>query len=166
MNLISHFVLIREFLPGMLRKRKGHIVTIASMASFVAAPGLLDYCCSKVGALYVSEGTSLRWSHVHENIADETQVFDTSVFRATLAVKAFVPRLSILPGMPQRFSRARRKRSTNTASFPILQAMSAIWSSSRYSKAAVEGFVFRNPKAPGRGSVTDRAGFKTSSSGY
>jgi all-trans-retinol dehydrogenase (NAD+) len=48
--------LIREFLPGMLRKKKGHIVTIASMASFVAAPGLLDYCCSKVGALFVSEG--------------------------------------------------------------------------------------------------------------
>lgn len=28
------------------------------MASFVAAPGLLDYCCSKIGALYVSEGQS------------------------------------------------------------------------------------------------------------
>jgi all-trans-retinol dehydrogenase (NAD+) len=42
----------------MLRKKKGHIVTIASMASFVAAPGLLDYCCSKVGALFVSEGKS------------------------------------------------------------------------------------------------------------
>jgi short-subunit dehydrogenase len=55
-NLISHFVLIREFLPGMLKQKKGHIVTIASMASFVAAPGLLDYCCSKVGALYLSEG--------------------------------------------------------------------------------------------------------------
>jgi all-trans-retinol dehydrogenase (NAD+) len=55
-NLISHFVLIREFLPGMLSMKKGHIVTIASMASFVAAPGLLDYCCSKVGALFVSEG--------------------------------------------------------------------------------------------------------------
>jgi|TARA_R110002003_G_scaffold2375_2_gene24197 short-subunit dehydrogenase len=57
-NLISHFVLIREFLPGMLRNKKGHVVTIASMASFVAAPGLLDYCCSKVGALYVSEGSA------------------------------------------------------------------------------------------------------------
>jgi all-trans-retinol dehydrogenase (NAD+) len=55
-NLISHFVLIREFLPGMLRKKKGHIVAIASMASFVAAPGLVDYCCSKVGALFLSEG--------------------------------------------------------------------------------------------------------------
>jgi len=55
-NLISHFVLIREFLPAMLKMRKGHIVTIASMASFFAAPGLLDYCCSKVGALYLNDG--------------------------------------------------------------------------------------------------------------
>jgi all-trans-retinol dehydrogenase (NAD+) len=37
--------------------KKGHIVTIASMASFFAAPGLLDYCCSKVGALYLNDGT-------------------------------------------------------------------------------------------------------------
>lgn len=55
-NLTSHFVLIREFLPAMLQMKKGHIVTIASMASFFAAPGLLDYCCSKVGALYLNDG--------------------------------------------------------------------------------------------------------------
>jgi all-trans-retinol dehydrogenase (NAD+) len=42
----------------MLRRKKGHIVTIASMASFAVAPGLLDYCCSKVGALFLSEGKS------------------------------------------------------------------------------------------------------------
>lgn len=55
-NLLSHFVLIREFLPGMLHQRKGHIVTMASMASFTAGAGLLDYCCSKVGALYLNDG--------------------------------------------------------------------------------------------------------------
>jgi all-trans-retinol dehydrogenase (NAD+) len=55
-NLTSHFILIKEFLPGMLAAQKGHIVTIASMASFVAAPGLLDYACSKVGALYLNDG--------------------------------------------------------------------------------------------------------------
>ncbi|ORX89415.1 hypothetical protein BCR34DRAFT_609240 [Clohesyomyces aquaticus] len=55
-NLISHFALIREFLPAMLEMRKGHIVTIASMASFVATPGSVDYCCSKVAALYLSDG--------------------------------------------------------------------------------------------------------------
>lgn len=55
-NLSSHFVTIREFLPGMLEKRKGHIVGIASMASFVSAPGLVDYCVTKVGVLALHEG--------------------------------------------------------------------------------------------------------------
>ncbi|EXJ86489.1 hypothetical protein A1O3_03440 [Capronia epimyces CBS 606.96] len=55
-NIASHFVLIKEFLPGMLEARKGHIVTMASMASFLAAPGLVDYCCTKIAALYLHEG--------------------------------------------------------------------------------------------------------------
>lgn len=56
-NIASHFILIKEFLPGMLKAKKGHIVTIASMASFLAAPGLVDYCCTKVAALYLNDGT-------------------------------------------------------------------------------------------------------------
>ena len=55
-NLTSHFVLIREFLPGMLDAKKGHVVGIASMASFVAAPGLVDYCVTKIGVLTLIEG--------------------------------------------------------------------------------------------------------------
>ncbi|KAJ8117425.1 hypothetical protein OPT61_g1381 [Boeremia exigua] len=55
-NLFAHLVLIRAFLPAMLAQRKGHIVSIASMASFIAAPGIVDYCISKVGALYLTEG--------------------------------------------------------------------------------------------------------------
>lgn len=55
-NLVSHIVLIKEFLPGMLAAQKGHIVAIASMASFVAPAGLVDYACSKVAALYLNDG--------------------------------------------------------------------------------------------------------------
>jgi len=55
-NLSSHFVLIREFLPGMLEAKKGHVVSLASMASFVSAPGLVDYCVTKVGVLALHEG--------------------------------------------------------------------------------------------------------------
>jgi short-subunit dehydrogenase len=40
----------------MLEMKKGHIVTMASTASFIAAPGLVDYACSKVGALYLNDG--------------------------------------------------------------------------------------------------------------
>lgn len=56
-NLLSHFVLIREFLPGMLEARKGHVVTMASAASFNGHAGLVDYCCTKAGALALHEGT-------------------------------------------------------------------------------------------------------------
>lgn len=55
-NTVSHFALIKAFLPGMLAARKGHVVAICSMASFVAAPGLLDYAVSKIGAQFINDG--------------------------------------------------------------------------------------------------------------
>ncbi|KAJ9632534.1 uncharacterized protein PV06_02891 [Exophiala oligosperma] len=66
-NIACHFILIKEFLPAMLRARKGHIVTIASMASFLAAPGLVDYCCTKVGALYLNDGLRAELRDRYEN---------------------------------------------------------------------------------------------------
>lgn len=63
-NIACHFILIKEFLPAMLKARKGHIVTIASMASYLAAPGLVDYCCTKVGALYLNDGKFLEILHI------------------------------------------------------------------------------------------------------
>lgn len=38
-NLMSHYYTVREFVPHMIEEKKGHIVTMASVASFVAAPG-------------------------------------------------------------------------------------------------------------------------------
>lgn len=69
-NLSSYFVLIREFLPAMLKARKGHIVTIASISSFFSAPGLVDYSSTKVGALFLHEGRPL--NHVHNSPSLET----------------------------------------------------------------------------------------------
>jgi len=66
-NLACHFILIKEFLPAMLRAKKGHIVTIASMASFSATPGLVDYSCTKIGALYLHEGLRAELRDKYEN---------------------------------------------------------------------------------------------------
>lgn len=55
-NLLSHFTTVKEFLPDMLKQNKGHIVTVASMASFVAVPGIADYAATKAGALAFHEG--------------------------------------------------------------------------------------------------------------
>ncbi|RMD45060.1 hypothetical protein DV735_g223, partial [Chaetothyriales sp. CBS 134920] len=55
-NLVSHFILIKEFLPAMLSNKKGHIVGISSMAAILPVPGLLDYSCTKIGVLYLNDG--------------------------------------------------------------------------------------------------------------
>lgn len=39
----------------MIANKKGHIVSIASMAGLAGMPGLLDYCASKWGAIAVDE---------------------------------------------------------------------------------------------------------------
>lgn len=60
-NIMSHFTLTREFLPHMIKKNKGHIVGIASMASYVAPPGLADYGATKAGVMAFHEGTLMKF---------------------------------------------------------------------------------------------------------
>src|SRR5690625_3950836 len=43
-NTISHFWTARAFLPDMLKRNRGHIVTIASAGGLVGVAKLADYC--------------------------------------------------------------------------------------------------------------------------
>lgn len=58
-NATAHFWTIKSFLPKMLEKNHGHIVTVASSAGHVGVAGLLDYCASKHAAVGIDE--SLRY---------------------------------------------------------------------------------------------------------
>lgn len=58
-NTISHLHTIREFLPAMIAGKRGHIVTIASMAGLTGVMGLSDYCASKHGAVAIDESVRL-----------------------------------------------------------------------------------------------------------
>jgi len=49
-------MMVREFLPAMIKKDKGHVVTIASMASFIVHAQNVDYSCTKASALAFHEG--------------------------------------------------------------------------------------------------------------
>jgi len=46
---------VREFLPDMIKRNEGHIVSIASMAGHTGVNGLVDYCASKFGAIGFDE---------------------------------------------------------------------------------------------------------------
>ncbi|KAF5291452.1 hypothetical protein FQR65_LT01763 [Abscondita terminalis] len=54
-NILSHFWTTKAFLPKMIEKDHGHIVTIASMAGLVGVHKLVDYCASKFAAVGFDE---------------------------------------------------------------------------------------------------------------
>lgn len=62
-NCVSLFTLTREFLPAMLDKKSGHVVVIASLASFVSVSNLVDYCSTKAAALSFYEGLKQELKH-------------------------------------------------------------------------------------------------------
>lgn len=54
-NTISHWYTVQAFVPHMIEVNKGHIVTVASLASFVALTKGADYSCTKASALSFHE---------------------------------------------------------------------------------------------------------------
>ncbi|XP_067048232.1 epidermal retinol dehydrogenase 2-like isoform X2 [Acropora muricata] len=58
-NTMAHFWTTKAFLPSMMVKNYGHVVTIASSAGFFGVPGLCDYCASKFGAAGFDESLNM-----------------------------------------------------------------------------------------------------------
>jgi short-subunit dehydrogenase len=58
-NLIAPMELTAHFLPEMIKRRSGHIVNIASVASYIATPGLSAYCTSKFGLRGLSDSIAI-----------------------------------------------------------------------------------------------------------
>lgn len=54
-NVIAHFWTLQAFLPAMITRGHGHIVSIASIAGFCGASRLSDYCSSKFAAVGLHE---------------------------------------------------------------------------------------------------------------
>jgi all-trans-retinol dehydrogenase (NAD+) len=62
-NILSQFSTVKEFLPDMLAKKKGHIMSVASLASFVSLAAAVDYSCTKSGLLSFHEGLVQELKH-------------------------------------------------------------------------------------------------------
>lgn len=55
-NTLAHYWLVKEFLPSMIEKNHGMVVTVASYAAYVTVPNMVDYAASKAAALSFHEG--------------------------------------------------------------------------------------------------------------
>ncbi|KAF1911337.1 hypothetical protein BDU57DRAFT_507252 [Ampelomyces quisqualis] len=62
-NLLSHWSTVQEFLPDMIAKKKGHIMSVASLASFVSLAAAVDYSCTKSALLAFHEGLVQELKH-------------------------------------------------------------------------------------------------------
>nr|CAB3265922.1 epidermal retinol dehydrogenase 2 [Phallusia mammillata] len=54
-NTIAHFWTLKAFLPGMIDRDSGHVVTVASGAGLFGMPGQCDYAASKFAAVGLTE---------------------------------------------------------------------------------------------------------------
>jgi all-trans-retinol dehydrogenase (NAD+) len=62
-NLLSHWSTVQAFLPDMLARKKGHIMNVASLASFVSLASAVDYSCAKSALLAFHEGLTQELKH-------------------------------------------------------------------------------------------------------
>ncbi|KAL6050481.1 Epidermal retinol dehydrogenase 2 [Balamuthia mandrillaris] len=58
-NVMAHMWTVKSFLPEMIERKQGHIVSIASAAGLTGVNGLADYCASKWAAVGFDESLRL-----------------------------------------------------------------------------------------------------------
>lgn len=59
LHVMAPMLLTRAVLPGMIARREGRIITVASVASFTAAPGNVNYCATKAYQRVMMEALAL-----------------------------------------------------------------------------------------------------------
>ncbi|KFY40781.1 hypothetical protein V495_05278 [Pseudogymnoascus sp. VKM F-4514 (FW-929)] len=55
-NNIAHYILAKEFLPSLIARDHGMVVTVASIAAYITVPRMVDYSSTKAAALAFHEG--------------------------------------------------------------------------------------------------------------
>ena len=67
-NSLALFRTVRAFLPSMLERDSGHLVTIASAAGFAGTARLTDYCASKFAAVGFDEALRLELRQMNSRV--------------------------------------------------------------------------------------------------
>nr|XP_054755809.1 retinol dehydrogenase 10-B-like [Lytechinus pictus] len=83
-NSLAHAWTLKAFLPHMLERNHGHIVTVASIMGELVIPGLSDYCMSKFAAIalhdsLLREVRAQRKDGIHFTLVNPYKI-DTGMF--------------------------------------------------------------------------------------
>ncbi|KAH7370682.1 hypothetical protein BKA65DRAFT_22252 [Rhexocercosporidium sp. MPI-PUGE-AT-0058] len=66
LNIIAPILLTQQFLPSMVKHNHGHIVNVASQASFATQALNVDYGCTKAALLSFHEGLGQELRHIYK----------------------------------------------------------------------------------------------------
>jgi len=125
-NTLALFWTTRAFLPDMIRRGRGHIVTIASAAGLIGVSRLSDYAASKHAAVGFDESLRAELRRIAPAIATTVvcpSYIDTGMFAG--ARTRFPRLLPILEGrdVVERIVRAIRRDEPRVVMPPFLRAL-------------------------------------------
>lgn len=83
-NTLAHYWIIKEFLPSLVENNHGMVVTVASIASWVTVPNMVDYAASKHAALAFHEGLAAELSTRYQAPRVRTVVVNQGYTRTPL----------------------------------------------------------------------------------
>lgn len=88
-NTMAHFWTLKEFLPPMVEKRRGHIVTVSSMMGQTGVAQMIDYVASKHALV-----------GLHESLRFELDaIYKTPFVRTTLVTTGHLQETSMFSGI-------------------------------------------------------------------
>lgn len=111
-NVFGAVAMIKAVLPGMRQRRRGHIINITSMGSFITLPGISYYCGSKFALEGISETLSKELAPFNLHV---TAVAPGS-FRTDWAGRSMVRSPRCLPDYDALFEPVRQARQEKAAS--------------------------------------------------
>ncbi|KAI1324618.1 NAD(P)-binding protein [Xylariaceae sp. FL0255] len=83
-NFLAHWLTTQQFLPHMLAKNKGHIVTISSLAAYIALPASVDYAATKAASLAFHEGLTCEIKHIYKSPGVMTSIVHSAFVKTQM----------------------------------------------------------------------------------
>ncbi|MCR6728590.1 oxidoreductase [Enterobacter cloacae] len=113
-NVFGAVAMIKAVLPGMRQRRRGHIINITSMGSFITMPGISYYCGSKFALEGISETLSKELAPFNIHV---TAVAPGS-FRTDWAGRSMVRSARSIPDYDALFEPVRQARKEKSGKQP------------------------------------------------
>ncbi|TEB35735.1 retinal short-chain dehydrogenase/reductase [Coprinellus micaceus] len=102
-NTLAHFWTLKAFLPAIIKRKEGHVMTMSSVLGITAAAQMTDYCASKAALIALNQ--SLRYELDHRYNTPkirttillpghiQTPLFQTAEFNTAFWFKFLAPSL-------------------------------------------------------------------------